>query len=73
MKIDISKAFDSVQWIFLRNILTALGLPGHFFHWIMLCVSTPSFLVQVNGELAGYFRAKEVCDKVAHCLCNFLS
>ncbi|XP_010430973.1 PREDICTED: uncharacterized protein LOC104715251 [Camelina sativa] len=27
MKIDISKAFDSVQWPFLLNVLTALNLP----------------------------------------------
>lgn len=27
MKIDISKAFDSVQWSFLLNVLAALNLP----------------------------------------------
>lgn len=58
MKIDISKAFDSVQWEFLRNALKALGLTDQFIHWIMLCVSTASFSVQVNGELAGYFRSE---------------
>lgn len=56
MKIDISKAFDSVQWPFLKNVLAALNLPEKFIHWISLCVSTASFSVQVNDELAGYFR-----------------
>ncbi|XP_019092278.1 PREDICTED: uncharacterized protein LOC109129106 [Camelina sativa] len=55
IKIDISKAFDSVQWPFLRNVLTALDLPQEFVHWIMLCVKTASFSIQVNGELAGFF------------------
>ena len=57
MKIDISKAFDSVQWPFLLNTLRALGIPGKFIHWISLCITT-SFSVKINGELAGYFQSK---------------
>ncbi|KAG7578003.1 Reverse transcriptase domain [Arabidopsis thaliana x Arabidopsis arenosa] len=55
MKIDISKAFDSVQWSFLLNTLRALHFPETFIHWIKICITTASFSVQVNGELAGYF------------------
>lgn len=58
MQIDISKAFDSVQWSFLMNVLKALGLPSRFVHWIYLCISSASFSVQVNCELAGYFQSK---------------
>lgn len=57
MKIDISKAFDSVQWTFLLNSLLAMGFPEKFIHWIQLCITTPSFSVQVNGDLAGYFQS----------------
>lgn len=57
MTIDISKAFDSVQWSFLVNSLKALGFPEKFIHWIKLCITTPSFSVQVNGDLAGYFQS----------------
>lgn len=58
MKIDISKAFDSVQWPFLQNLLSALHLPEQFIHWIKLCVTTASFSTQVNGELSGYFNSR---------------
>lgn len=58
MMIDISKAFDSVQWSFLLNTLKALGLPDLFIKWVSLCITTASFSVQVNGELAGYFQSK---------------
>jgi len=34
-----------------------MEFPPVFIHWIMLCVTTASFLVQVNGELAGYFNS----------------
>lgn len=57
MKIDISKAFDSVQWSFVIATLTAMGFPTSYIHWIRLCITTPSFSVQVNGELAGYFQS----------------
>ncbi|XP_013739623.2 uncharacterized protein LOC106442489 [Brassica napus] len=56
MKLDISKAFDSVQWYFLLNCLAVMGFPSKFIHWIRLCVTSPSFSVQVNGDLAGYFQ-----------------
>jgi len=58
MKIDISKAFDSVQWQFLLNTLEALNFPEKIRHWIKLCISTATFSVQVNGELAGFFGNK---------------
>lgn len=37
IKVDISKAFDTVQWYFLFNTLTALRFPEKFMHWISLC------------------------------------
>ncbi|XP_048604603.1 uncharacterized protein LOC125582127 [Brassica napus] len=61
VKIDISKAFDSVQWSFLRGILTAIKIPEKFVEWIMKCVELASFSVQVNGELAGYFNSTVIC------------
>lgn len=53
MKIDISKAFDSVQWSFVLKTLMAMGFPETYIHWIRLCITTPSFSVQANGELGG--------------------
>lgn len=57
MKIDISKGFDLVQWDFLLKCLKFLGFPVKFIIWIELCVTSPSFSVQVNGDLAGYFQS----------------
>ncbi|XP_019087404.1 PREDICTED: uncharacterized protein LOC109127278 [Camelina sativa] len=55
MKIGISKAFDSVQWSFLLTTLRALDFLEQYVLWIKTCITTASFSVQVNGELAGYF------------------
>lgn len=58
MKIDISKAFDSVQWDFVLRSLEAIGVPLRFIQWVKLCITMASFSAQVNGELAGYFQSK---------------
>ncbi|XP_010445454.1 PREDICTED: uncharacterized protein LOC104728123 [Camelina sativa] len=58
LKIDISKAFDSVQWSFLLTVLRAMAFPEQYVGWIQTCITTASFSVQVNGELAGYFGSK---------------
>lgn len=58
VKIDISKAFDSVQWSFLLSVLGALHFPEKFIFWIKKCIELASFSIQVNGELAGYFNSK---------------
>lgn len=32
LKLDISKAFDSVNWSFIMNTFRALGIPDMFIH-----------------------------------------
>lgn len=54
VKIDISKAFDYIQWSFLLSVLAALNFPENFVLWIKRCIELDSFSIQVNGELAGY-------------------
>lgn len=58
LKIDFKKAFDSVQWKFLRDLLLSLGFPSGFVHLVMQCVETSSFSVAINGNLYGFFPGK---------------
>ena len=60
IKIDFRKAFDSVQWSFLRQVLLFLGFPPRFVQLLMQCVETASFSVSVNGNLYGFFKGQ--CD-----------
>lgn len=55
LKLDISKAFDSVNWSFITDTIRAVGIPEMFVHWIHTCLSTAAFSVSVNGELEGFF------------------
>lgn len=57
-KLDIRKAFDSLNWSFIFNVLSAMNFPTKFINLIRVCVSTCMHSVKVNGALEGYFSAK---------------
>ena len=59
LKVDIRKAFDTVCWDFVIKILWAQGFPPLFVSWIQECITSPRFLVALNGELAGFFEGKK--------------
>jgi hypothetical protein len=50
-KIDLAKAFDSVNWVFLLELLSAVGCPLRWTNWISVLLSTASTKVLLNGVL----------------------
>lgn len=58
IKLDISKAFDSLNWSFLLNVLNKMGFPKQFIDWIEKCITSPMFSIKVNGALEGFFEGK---------------
>lgn len=54
LKLDLSKAYDRVDWNFLVNMLTLFGFPQVFITWIYQCISTASYSVLINGQQHGY-------------------
>ncbi|XP_071704795.1 uncharacterized protein [Rutidosis leptorrhynchoides] len=57
-KVDIQKAYDTVDWVFLESILRRFGYLDTMVKWIMTCVTSTSFSIAVNGDLHGFFRGK---------------
>ncbi|GJV05005.1 polypyrimidine tract-binding protein homolog 2 isoform X1 [Tanacetum coccineum] len=57
-KVDIQKAYDTVDWGFLKNILAGFDFHTRMIGWIMECVTTTSFSVCINGSLHGFFKGK---------------
>lgn len=58
VKVDIQKAYDTVDWRFLKTILQEFGFHPTMVLWIMTCVATSSFSLTINGGLYGFFAGK---------------
>ncbi|GJT13945.1 RNA-directed DNA polymerase, eukaryota, reverse transcriptase zinc-binding domain protein [Tanacetum coccineum] len=57
-KVDIEKAYDTVNWDFLKIALQRFGFHSSMIKWIMVCLTTASFSICVNGETHGFFKGK---------------
>ncbi|XP_031121028.1 uncharacterized protein LOC116024277 [Ipomoea triloba] len=58
IKVDLKKAYDTIDWDFIKEALEGLRFPTKFIDWIMECVSSTSFSISVNGCLYGHFDGK---------------
>lgn len=43
LKLDISKVYDRVEWIFVKYTMQKLGFPVKWVNLVMNCISTTSF------------------------------
>ncbi|KAL2234688.1 UNVERIFIED_CONTAM: hypothetical protein Sindi_1201000 [Sesamum indicum] len=55
LKVDIRKAYDTVEWDFLLAVLQLFGFPQTFPRWIEECVTTAAFSIGLNGSPHGFF------------------
>jgi hypothetical protein len=58
LKLDFEKAYDTVNWQFLREVLLAKGFEPAYVHRIMQLVSGGQIAISTNGEVGPYFRNK---------------
>ncbi|KAK9072611.1 hypothetical protein SSX86_009046 [Deinandra increscens subsp. villosa] len=56
LKIDFAKAFDSVNWDFLMDVLSHMGFPSVWKGWILGCLSSGRSSVLVNGSPSKEFQ-----------------
>eukprot|EP00253_Pinus_taeda_P002170 PITA_02170 len=58
LKIDLSKAYDRIDWSYLRLLLTHLGFKVEFINWIMGCITNINFVVLINGAASQFFKSQ---------------
>lgn len=59
IKVDLQKAYDSIEWCAIEQLLKPLGFPARFVHWVMVCLYTVNYSVNINGELSKNFKARK--------------
>ncbi|XP_048489728.1 uncharacterized protein LOC125491683 [Beta vulgaris subsp. vulgaris] len=59
MKIDLRKAYDSVSWKFIEELLMKLKFTDKFRKWIITCITTPTFSLSINGCLVGFLKGRK--------------
>ncbi|KAL0457864.1 UNVERIFIED_CONTAM: hypothetical protein Slati_0413600 [Sesamum latifolium] len=55
LKLDLSKAYDRVEWTFLERVLVHLGFHPRFTSLILLCVFTVSYSIILDCQKFDYF------------------
>lgn len=54
LKLDMSKAYDIVEWNFLECMMRKLGFNNRWVDLILDCISTVFFSVKVRGSAIGF-------------------
>ncbi|XP_074265800.1 uncharacterized protein LOC141588248 [Silene latifolia] len=58
VNIDLRKAYNSIEWDFLSQMLHHLKFPAQFVGWIMSCVSSSTYSLTLNGNSFLFFKGK---------------
>lgn len=55
LKVDMAKAFDTIDWSFLLKVLKTFGFNELLCSWIKTILESAKMSIAINGKLHGYF------------------
>lgn len=55
IKVDLEKAFDTLEWFFISETLFYFRMPTSLINLIMSCIASSRVAILVNGDRTDYF------------------
>ena len=53
LKLDMSKAYDCVEWVYLKRIIEKMGFSRRWINMISMCIRSVTYSIMLNGQPHG--------------------
>lgn len=57
IKLDLRKAYDTMRWEYLIDLMKLRGFPSVYIQWVQTYITSPFFSTSINVALHWYFKS----------------